>query len=93
VTVFCTGEGQTSPPGVDGKIADRILPKPLMPVSVKIGGASVTPLYAAAAGAAVAGALQVNVEIPASVTPGSHVPIEIQIGTASSQPNVTIAVK
>jgi uncharacterized protein (TIGR03437 family) len=93
VTVFCTGEGQTSPPGVDGKIADQILPRPLFPVSVKIGGASVTPLYAAAAGAAVAGALQVNVEIPASVTPGSHVPIQIQIGTASSQPNVTIAVK
>ena len=93
VTVFCTGEGQTSPPGVDGKIADQILPRPLFPVSVKIGGASVTPLYAAAAGAAVAGALQVNVEIPASVTPGSHVPIQIQIGMASSQPNVTIAVK
>jgi uncharacterized protein (TIGR03437 family) len=93
VTVFCTGEGQTSPAGVDGKIADQILPRPLFPVSVKIGGASVTPLYAAAAGAAVAGALQVNVEIPASVTPGSHVPIQIQIGTASSQSNVTIAVK
>jgi uncharacterized protein (TIGR03437 family) len=65
----------------------------LVPVSVNIGGASVTPLYAAAAGAAVAGALQVNVEIPASVIPGSHVPIQIQIGTATSQPNVTIAVK
>ena len=93
VTVFCTGEGQTSPPGVDGKIADQILPRPLFPVSVKIGRASVTPLYAAAAGGAVAGALQVNVEIPASVTPGSHVPIQIQISMASSQPNVTIAVK
>jgi uncharacterized protein (TIGR03437 family) len=92
VTVFCTGEGQTSPPGVDGKIADRILPKPLMPVSVKIGGAPVTPQYAAAAGAAVAGALQVNVQIPVSITPGNHVPIQIQIGTTSSQPNVTIAV-
>jgi uncharacterized protein (TIGR03437 family) len=52
----------------------------------------VTPQYAAAAGAAVAGALQVNVQIPVSITPGNHVPIQIQIGTTSSQPNVTIAV-
>ena len=93
VTVFCTGEGQTSPLGVDGKIADRILPKPLAPVSVQIGGASVTPLYAAGAEAAVAGAMQVNLQIPASVTPGDKVPIQIQIGTVSSQSNVTIAVR
>jgi uncharacterized protein (TIGR03437 family) len=93
VTVFCTGEGQTTPPGVDGKIADQILPKPLAPVSVQIGGTSVTPLYAAAAGAAVAGALQVNVQIPASATPGEKVPVQIRVGGVSSQSNVTIAVK
>ena len=78
---------------MDGKIADRILPKPLAPVSVQIGGASVTPLYAAAAEAAVAGVMQVNLQIPASVTPGDKVPIQIQIGTVSSQSNVTIAVR
>jgi uncharacterized protein (TIGR03437 family) len=39
-----------------------------------------------------AGALQVNVQIPASITPRNHVPLQIQIGTASSPPNVTIAV-
>jgi uncharacterized protein (TIGR03437 family) len=93
VTLFATGEGQTSPPGVDGKIAGQILPKPLVPVSVKIGGVAVTPLYAAAARAAVAGALQVDVQIPASVAPGNHVPVQIQIGTSPGQPNVTIAVE
>jgi uncharacterized protein (TIGR03437 family) len=93
ITLFATGEGQTSPPGVDGKIADQILPKPLAPVSVQIGGSPVTPLYAAAAEAAVAGALQVNVQIPASVSQGDKVPVQIRVGGASSQPNVTIAVK
>jgi len=93
VTLFATGEGQTSPPGVDGKIADQILPKPLVPVSVQIGGVAVTPLYAAAAEAAVAGALQVNVQIPVSISASDKVPLQISVGTASSQPNVTIAVK
>ena len=93
VTVFCTGEGQTSPPGVDGKIADQILPKPLAPVSVTVGGISVTPSYAAAAGGVVAGAFQVNVPIPAAVAPGDKVPIQIQIGAVSSRSNVTISVR
>lgn len=93
VTIFCTGEGQTSPPGVDGKIADQILPTPLAPVSAQIGNIPVNPAYAGAAGAAVAGALQVNIKIPESVIPGNNVPVQIQIGTANSQPNVTIAVK
>jgi uncharacterized protein (TIGR03437 family) len=93
ITLFATGEGQTTPPGVDGKIADQIRPKPLVPVSVQIGGVSVTPLSAAAAGAAVAGALQVNVQIPASVIPGDKVPLQIRVGRVNSQPNVKIAVK
>jgi hypothetical protein len=33
------------------------------------------------------------VQIPASVTPGDTVPVTIQVGGVSSQPNVTIAVK
>jgi uncharacterized protein (TIGR03437 family) len=60
---------------------------------VQIGGVSVTPLSAAAAGAAVAGALQVNVQIPASVIPGDKVPLQIRVGRVNSQPNVKIAVK
>ncbi|PYT31410.1 MAG: endoglucanase [Acidobacteria bacterium] len=92
ISIYCTGEGQTNPPGVDGKISNRILPKPLVPVSVKIGGVTVVPAYAGAAGAAIAGALQINVKIPDSIAPGNLVPVTIQIGAAVSQPNVTIAV-
>ncbi|MCG8650160.1 MAG: hypothetical protein MI861_10015, partial [Pirellulales bacterium] len=38
VAVFATGEGQTSPQGVDGRIAGEVLPRPLAPVIVGIGG-------------------------------------------------------
>jgi uncharacterized protein (TIGR03437 family) len=92
ISIYCTGEGQSNPPGVDGKISDAILPKPLVPVSVTIGGITVVPAYAGAAGAAIAGALQINVKIPDSIAPGNLVPVAIQIGAAVSQPNVTIAV-
>jgi len=45
------------------------------------------------ANAAVAGVLQIDLKIPGSIPPGSAVPLEIQIGTATSQPNITMAVK
>jgi uncharacterized protein (TIGR03437 family) len=93
VAIFATGEGQTGPPGVDGKIGGRILSKPLVAVSVRIGGVTAAPTYAGTASAAVAGVLQIDLKIPGSIPPGSAVPLEIQIGTATSQPNITMAVK
>ena len=38
LVLYATGEGQTNPAGVDGKIATDVLPKPLLPVSVSVGG-------------------------------------------------------
>lgn len=93
VAIYSTGEGQTNPPGVDGKIAQTILPKPQLAAMVRIGGVTVDPTYAGAAPQLVAGALQVNAKVPASVAPGNAVPLEIDIGGAASQPGVTIAVK
>jgi uncharacterized protein (TIGR03437 family) len=37
ITLFGTGEGQTDPPGVDGQIANDVLPQPVLPLSVTIG--------------------------------------------------------
>jgi uncharacterized protein (TIGR03437 family) len=50
-------ERQTDPAGVDGKLADMPLPKPLLPVSVFVDGQQVTVLYAGAAPAEIAGVL------------------------------------
>ncbi|HKW98104.1 MAG TPA: glycoside hydrolase family 44 protein [Bryobacteraceae bacterium] len=93
VSIYATGEGVTNPPGVDGQLALAILPRPQAAVSTTIGGVTIQPEYAGAAGGAIAGALQVNVRIPDSVAPSSAVPVTIQIGGTASQANITIAVK
>jgi uncharacterized protein (TIGR03437 family) len=41
----------------------------------------------------VAGVSQINVQVPAGVTPGSAVPITITVGGVKSQNTVAIAVK
>lgn len=92
VVLFGTGEGQTTPRGVDGQLAGAPLPKPQLPVTVKIGGVTAPVSYAGSAPTLVAGVLQVNVTISSGITPGPNVPVSISIGNSSSQDNVTLAV-
>jgi trimeric autotransporter adhesin len=92
IVLYGTGEGQTSPPGVDGKIAAGVYPAPLLPVTVSIGGINVTPEYAGAAPTLVAGVIQVNVKIPGSV-PSGAVPVVLTVGNVSSQAGLTVAVQ
>ncbi len=92
VTFFATGEGQTTPNGVDGKIAGAApLPQPVQSVSVSIGGLPAVVDYAGAAPTLVAGVMQCNVEIPTGVAPSGAVPVQVQVGGVTSQ-IVTIAV-
>ena len=94
VMLFATGEGQTNPPGVDGKITAEPLPKPRLPVSVRIGGVDVqVPLYVGAAPGSVAGLVQVNVRVPNNVTSGNAVPVLLRVGNFESPAQVTMAVK
>jgi uncharacterized protein (TIGR03437 family) len=93
VMVFATGEGQTDPPGVDGKPAAAPLPKPGLPVEVKIGGLDAAVLYAGGAPGMVAGLVQVNVRIPEGAAPGPSVPVVLVVGSASSQQGLTVAVR
>jgi uncharacterized protein (TIGR03437 family) len=93
ISLFATGEGQSWPGGIDGTRASAPLPIPALPVNVTIGGVPINDLqYVGGAPGDVAGLLQLNVAIPASVTPGSAVPVLIRVGAASSQAGVTIAV-
>jgi uncharacterized protein (TIGR03437 family) len=91
ITLYVTGEGQTSPAGVDGLPAPNPAPKPVLPVTVTIGGQNATVQYAGGAPGLVEGVMQVNVAIPAGVVAG-NAPVVVKVGTASSQPGVTIAV-
>ena len=98
ISLFATGEGQTSPRGSDGKPATAPFPTPNLSISVTIGGGQNAQTisgkqlqYVGGAPGEVAGVMQINVRIPAGITPGSAVPIFIIVGNGTSQ-QVTIAV-
>jgi len=93
VVLYATGEGQTEPGGVDGLLARAALPKPRLPVKVRIGARDAEVLYAGAAPGLVAGVMQVNARVPDNAPSGSAVPIEISVGEARSPRTVTVAVR
>jgi trimeric autotransporter adhesin len=108
VSIFLTGEGATSPAGVDGKVTCGVsgsgcsslsqIPVPLLPVAVLIDGQPAALATAPGwvgygeAPALVSGVLQVNAIIPAAARSGS-VSLSISIGGNTSQQNVTIVVQ
>ena len=94
VTFYATGEGQTTPAGVNGKPATgAVIPKPVAAVSVTIGGAAATISYASGAPGAVDGLMQVNAVVPAGAASGAAVPVVLTVGTASSPAGTTMAVR
>jgi uncharacterized protein (TIGR03437 family) len=93
VTLWATGEGLTDPPGVDGRLAIGVVPKPLAAVSVTIGGQPATVQYAGAAPGEMPGLFQINAQIPMNVQPGNQVPVQITVGAGTSQNGVTLAIR
>ncbi|MBI3934640.1 MAG: PQQ-dependent sugar dehydrogenase [Acidobacteria bacterium] len=91
VVLYATGEGQTNPPGEDGKLSTFPYPTPLLPVAVMIGGIQAELEFVGSA-PGFAGLLQVNARVPQQVFPGSAVSVVIRIDGVSSQSAVTMAV-
>ena len=85
ITLYATGEGQTIPAGVDGKIVDSTSIHPALPVAVTVGGIPAFVQYAGGAPGQVAGLMQINVQIPAGVQPGGYVLVVLQVGSASTK--------
>ena len=98
VQVFMTGEGQTSPPGVTGKITTaslpppQVTPAPLLSIGVLINGQPALYVYAGEAPGLVAGMMQLNVQIPANA-PSGDLPILVSVGGNTSQKGVTMSVQ
>jgi uncharacterized protein (TIGR03437 family) len=100
VVLFVTGEGQTIPQGVSGKItaATAPFPQPILPPVVTINGQSAPVVFYGEAPGIVAGVLQINVQIPTNV-PSGDLPIVVTIGDHKSQLNpsgvgaVTVSVR
>ena len=88
IELYATGEGPTSPTGVDGKLAPltpgQPIPAPLAKVTATVGGKDANVSYAGGVPGTVAGLMQVNVQIPTGVTPGGYVPVVLKVGDTST---------
>ena len=93
ITFYATGTGQTDPAGVDGQLTGEVLPKPPLPISVRIGGVPAEVLFARGAPGFVSGLMGLQVRVPETVVAGDALPIELIVGSASSQPGLAVSVK
>jgi uncharacterized protein (TIGR03437 family) len=95
VAIFGTGIGVTAPASTDGMLA--LAPYGQLPantnVTVTMGGITCQTNYTGAAPGLISGAVQINAQVPAGVTPGPNVPLTVTIGGVSAQTGVTLAVK
>ena len=90
VVVYGTGGGQTNPTATTGGLTAAA--QALKAVqSVTIGGKAAKILYAGNAGGEVAGAVQINLQLPAGVT--GTVPVVVTVGGRTSQATVTVSIK
>lgn len=92
VVLFGTGEGATTPAGVDGKLTAAPLPKPTQPVVLRIGDQVANLEYIGGAPGLVAGLLQLNARVPDNLAAG-EVPVTLQIGSVSSPRSATVFIK
>ena len=96
VVLYSTGEGQTLPSGVTGRVstvsAGQLMPAPVEPVSVLIDGQAAEVLFAGEAPGTVSGIMQVNVRVPPDARTGD-LDIVLNVGANSSQSGVTISVQ
>jgi uncharacterized protein (TIGR03437 family) len=92
IAFWATGQGQTDPPGIDGKQpVAPLFPRPSLPVTVVVGGVPVPSSDVLFAGMVYAGVMQVNVRLPGDIGSGPQ-PIVLRVGNASSRPGVTVSV-
>ena len=91
VILFATGEGQTEPPGMDGKLSTSPFPRPRLPVALTIGGRPAALTFAGSA-PGFAGLLQLNARVPVESN-GDGAEVVLTVGEASSQRGLTMSVR
>jgi uncharacterized protein (TIGR03437 family) len=99
VSVYMTGEGATTPRGVDGAVTCNggcsslsQIPIPLLKVAVLVDNQPATVIFYGEAPGLVSGVMQVNFTIPPGVHSGA-VSLVVSVGSSQSQSNVTINVQ
>ena len=93
ISLFGTGEGNVSPYLLWGDLSiSTPYSTPVAPVAVSIGGLPAEITYAGAAPLAPVGVFQINVKIPAAVSPGAA-PVTVSVGGIATTKSVTVAVR
>jgi uncharacterized protein (TIGR03437 family) len=99
IQIFLTGEGSTNPAQATGAVtpenltgAGPLTPVPQLAVSVLIGGQPAQVIWDGEAPYLVAGVLQVDAVVPATVSSGAN-SITVQVGNQISQAGVTVWVQ
>jgi uncharacterized protein (TIGR03437 family) len=92
IQIFWVGGGQTTPVGETGKLASVTPKRPVLPVTVTIGGISAGLEYVGTVATLVEGVFQINARVPPGVEPGANVPIVIKVGDKESPPWPTVAI-
>jgi uncharacterized protein (TIGR03437 family) len=93
ISLFGTGEGPVYPQLVWENLSiSTPFSTPVAPVTVTIGGQPAAISYAGAAPLEAIGIFQVNVTIPATLSPGSQ-PVIVSVGGIATSKNVTVAVR
>ena len=90
IQLYATGGG-AMPGAVEGTLAQP--PYVQLPATARVGGIAAQVEYAGEAPGIIVGVLQINIVVPAGVTPGSAVSVDVTIGAATSKAGVTVAVK
>jgi uncharacterized protein (TIGR03437 family) len=93
VAMYLTGEGQTIPGGVDGKLGDAVPTKPLLPVSVFMNGVEAAVIYAGGVKDAAAGVFQVNARIPLAIPQSAAISVIVNVGPGATPFGATLAVR
>src|ERR1035437_470697 len=93
VVLYATGGGPWTESIPDGQITGSHLVGPRAPVFARVGKLPAQLLYAGTAPGLVNGALQINILLPKELIGGPAVPIQISVGSYTSPPGTTLAVK
>jgi len=91
VAIYMTGEGQTTPNGVDGKVTVTP-PVPRQSVTATVDGQTAEIRFAGEAPGILSGVMQVNVAIPAAARSGD-LSVVVTVGGVPSQNGVTVSVR
>jgi uncharacterized protein (TIGR03437 family) len=93
VVLYATGGGPWTESIPDGQIMGAHLVAPRAPVFARVGKLPAKIEYVGTAPNLVNGALQINIRLPKELIGGPAVPIQISVGSYTSPPGTTLAVK